>query len=41
LLSVEPEPSSTTSIFHVPLGAFCTLRHTAPCALTFGIVYGP
>jgi hypothetical protein len=41
LLLVNPEPSSTTSIFHVPGGAWFTLRQDSPWLSTFGMMYGP
>jgi hypothetical protein len=41
LLSVEPEPSSTTSIFHMPGGARLTLRQETPWLSTFGMMNGP
>jgi hypothetical protein len=41
LLSVKPEPSSTTSTFQVPAGAALTLRQAVPWPSTFGIVNGP
>jgi hypothetical protein len=41
LLSVKPEPSSTTSIFHTPGGALRTLRQARPALSTSGMVYGP
>jgi hypothetical protein len=41
LLSVNPLPCSTTSIFHLPGGADTTSMHTAPLAGTSVIVPGP
>jgi hypothetical protein len=41
LLSVNPDPSSTTSTFQVPAGAVLTLTQAVPWLSTFGIRNGP
>ena len=41
LLSVNPDPSSTTSIFQRPAGARNTSADTVPSLPTAGIVIGP
>jgi hypothetical protein len=41
LLSVNPEPSSTTSTFQLPAGALLTLIQAVPWLSTFGMMNGP